>query len=108
LRGSGAGQHECDENSPRNSWENQQRGFALTPRGGNRHGYFQNTLLSRTRKRPAAVRARMKIKEIQLAEDKLYKAEYLGSGTFNISKPKRTKAKRRQTNLKNPQRGARK
>jgi hypothetical protein len=50
----------------------------------------------------------MKIKEIQLAEDKLYKAEYLGSGTFNISKPKRTKAKRRQTNLKNPQRGARK
>jgi len=42
------------------------------------------------------------------AEDKLYKAEYLGSGTFNITKPKRTKAKRRQTKLKNPQRGARK
>jgi len=46
--------------------------------------------------------------EIRLAEDKTYKAEYLGSGTFAISKPKRTKAKRRQTNLKNPQRGARK
>jgi len=46
--------------------------------------------------------------EIRLAEDKTYKAEYLGSGTFTISKPKRTKAKRRQTNLKNPQRGARK
>jgi len=43
-----------------------------------------------------------------LAEDKTYKAEYLGSGTFAISKPKRAKAKRRQTNLKNPQRGARK
>jgi hypothetical protein len=48
------------------------------------------------------------LKENPLAEDKLYKAEYLGSGTFIISKPKRTKAKRRQTNLKNPQRGARK
>jgi hypothetical protein len=46
--------------------------------------------------------------EIRLAEDKTYKAEYVGSGTFIISKPKRTKAKRRQTNLKNPQRGARK
>ena len=47
-------------------------------------------------------------KEIGLAEDKVYKAEYLGSGTFRITKPKRAKAKRRQTNLKNPQRGARK
>jgi hypothetical protein len=43
-----------------------------------------------------------------LAEDKLYKAEYLGSGTFNISKPKRKKTKVRQSQLKNPQRGARK
>ena len=30
-----------------------------------------------------------------------------GSGTFIISKPKRKKAKVRQSNLKNPQRGAR-
>ena len=44
----------------------------------------------------------------QLAEDKLYKAEYLGSGTFVISKPKRLKRKVRQSNLKNPQRGSRK
>ena len=44
----------------------------------------------------------------ELAEDKLYKAEYLGSGTFVISKPKRKKAKLRQTRLRNPQRGARK
>ena len=43
-----------------------------------------------------------------LAEDKVYKAEYLGSGTFVISKPGRKKAKRRQSQLKNPQRGSRK
>jgi hypothetical protein len=38
----------------------------------------------------------------------LYKAEYVGSGTFLISKPKRKKTKNRQSQLKNPQRGARK
>ena len=38
----------------------------------------------------------------------LYQAEYLGSGTFHITKPKRSKTKRRQSALKNPQRGARK
>jgi hypothetical protein len=43
-----------------------------------------------------------------LAEDKLYQAEYLGSGTFIISKPKRKKIKMRQSQLKNPQRGSRK
>jgi hypothetical protein len=43
-----------------------------------------------------------------LAEDKLYKAEYLGSGTFVISKPKRKSKKVRQSQLKNPQRGSRK
>jgi hypothetical protein len=43
-----------------------------------------------------------------LADDKLYTAEYLGSGTFVISKPTRKKTKRRQSNLKNPQRGSRK
>jgi len=43
-----------------------------------------------------------------LAEDKLYKAEYIGSGTFLISKPKRKKTKARQAKLKNPQRGSRK
>jgi hypothetical protein len=43
-----------------------------------------------------------------LAEDKLYTAEYLGSGTFVISKPKRKKTKVRQSQLKNPQRGSRK
>ena len=36
-----------------------------------------------------------------LANDKLYKAEYVGSGTFLISKPKRKKTKQRQSNLKN-------
>ena len=39
---------------------------------------------------------------------RLYKAEYLGSGTFVISKPKRKKIKVRQSQLKNPQRGSRK
>jgi hypothetical protein len=43
-----------------------------------------------------------------LADEKLYQAEYLGSGTFVISKPKRKKGKIRQSQLKNPQRGARK
>jgi len=44
----------------------------------------------------------------QMADDKTFKAEYLGSGTFTISKPKRKKHKVRQTQLKNPQRGSRK
>ncbi len=43
-----------------------------------------------------------------MADDKTYKAEYLGSGTFVISKPKRKKTKVRQTQLKNPERGSRK
>jgi preprotein translocase subunit YajC len=41
-------------------------------------------------------------------EAKLYKAENLGSGTFLITKPKRKKAKMRQTQLKNVRRGSRK
>jgi hypothetical protein len=47
-------------------------------------------------------------RRIPLADEKLYKAEYLGSGTFVISKPKRKKIKMRQSQLKNPQRGSRK
>jgi hypothetical protein len=43
-----------------------------------------------------------------MADDKLYKAEYQGSGTFLITKPKRKAAKRRQSKLKSPRRGARK
>jgi hypothetical protein len=38
----------------------------------------------------------------------LYGAEYVGSGTFVIKKPKRNKRKTRQTQLKNPPRGSRK
>ena len=38
----------------------------------------------------------------------VYQAEYLGSGTFKISKPKRRSAKRRQSALKNRRRGSRK
>jgi preprotein translocase subunit YajC len=43
-----------------------------------------------------------------LGAENLYKAEYLGSGTFIISKPKRKKMKMRQTRLKNIRRGSRK
>ena len=38
----------------------------------------------------------------------LYHSDYIGSGTFIISKPKRKKTKVRQSQLKNPQRGSRK
>jgi hypothetical protein len=38
------------------------------------------------------------------ANDKLYKAEYVGSGTFIISKPKRKGIKTRQSRLKNVRR----
>ena len=43
-----------------------------------------------------------------MVNDKLYAAEYLGSGTFIISKPKRKAEKRRQSKLKSPRRGGRK
>jgi len=43
-----------------------------------------------------------------MADEKLYKADYVGSGTFIISKPKRKSAKLRQSRLKGPKRGARK
>jgi hypothetical protein len=43
-----------------------------------------------------------------LADDKVYQAEYVGSGTFKISKPKRKKSKVRQSELRNPRRGSRK
>ena len=48
------------------------------------------------------------LKESHVAEDKLYTAQYIGSGTFIISKPKRKDRKPRQSKLKSPQRGARK
>jgi hypothetical protein len=38
----------------------------------------------------------------------LYNALYLGSGTFQISKPKRQERKRRQSALKGTTRGSRK
>ena len=44
---------------------------------------------------------------VEAKNEKLYKAEYLGSGTFTISKPKRKKAKMRQSQLKNVTRGSR-
>jgi hypothetical protein len=43
-----------------------------------------------------------------LADEKLYKAVYVGSGTFIISKPKRNRRKTQQARVRCPQRGARK
>ncbi|HLH41261.1 MAG TPA: hypothetical protein VKX39_19085 [Bryobacteraceae bacterium] len=43
-----------------------------------------------------------------MADDNTYRAEYQGSGTFIISKPKRKARKIRQSRLKAPRRGARK
>jgi len=45
---------------------------------------------------------------IKQKEEGLYKAEYLGSGTFRITKPKRQNDKRRQSALKGTTRGSRK
>ena len=41
-------------------------------------------------------------------KDNVYQAEYLGSGTFQIVKPKRQTRKRRQSALKGTTRGSRK
>ncbi|MBV9759233.1 MAG: hypothetical protein JO340_01605 [Acidobacteriaceae bacterium] len=41
-------------------------------------------------------------------KDSIYEAEYLGSGTFKIVKPKRQDRKRRQSALKGTTRGSRK
>ena len=46
--------------------------------------------------------------EHKLADEKLYKAEYIGSGTFIISKPKRKSHKLRQSRLKGRKAGMRK
>jgi len=53
---------------------------------------------------PSAHGASQNIKQ----KDNIYEAEYLGSGTFRIVKPKRQDRKRRQSALKGTTRGARK
>jgi hypothetical protein len=55
-----------------------------------------------TGKTPHSASPKLKQKE------NIYQAEYLGSGTFKIVKPKRKSAKRRQSALKGTTRGARK
>jgi hypothetical protein len=50
----------------------------------------------------------VKEKAEEKTNEHLYSAEYHGSGTFLISKPKRKKGKLRQSRLKKPQRMARK
>jgi hypothetical protein len=46
--------------------------------------------------------------ELKKQPEDLYKADYIGSGTFLIKKPKRKSAKQRQSRLKGTVRGARK
>jgi hypothetical protein len=53
---------------------------------------------------PAGHSASPKIKQ----KENIYQAEYFGSGTFHIVKPKRKAAKRRQSALKGTTPGARK
>lgn len=43
-----------------------------------------------------------------MSQANLYKCDYIGSGTFIITKPKRKTKKLRQSRVKSPQRGARK
>jgi len=50
----------------------------------------------------------VKEKADEKTNEQLYAAEYLGSGTFVIHKPKRKSGKLRQSRLKKPQRMARK
>jgi len=47
-------------------------------------------------------------KAVEKVKENLYQATYLGSGTFIISKPKRSKKKMRQLRLKSPGTGMRK
>jgi hypothetical protein len=50
-------------------------------------------------------------RRMRLAEErdeKVYRAEYVGSGTFIISKPKRRRSKLRLSRVRKPRRGARK
>jgi len=70
---------------------------------------MRGTMVSQSTAAPFPARRNpIREQEHPLADDKTYKAEYQGSGTFIISKPKRKKSKTRQSQLKNPQRGARK
>ena len=45
---------------------------------------------------------------VEKINPRLYAADYIGSGTFIISKPKRKKTKARQQKLRSPNRGMRK
>ena len=55
-----------------------------------------------------AQRTSIQLNWTDMAKAELYSAEYIGSGTFIISKPGRKKKKLRQSRVKSPQRGARK
>ena len=54
-----------------------------------------------------AEKAQPKQQEKKPEKENVYQAEYLGSGTFRITKPRRSDHKRRLTKVHNPQRRAR-
>jgi hypothetical protein len=56
----------------------------------------------------AKEQAKAAVAEVKPVKEGLYKAEYIGSGTFLITKPKRKKGKLRQSRLKGKVAGARK
>lgn len=45
--------------------------------------------------------------KVEKVKENLYQAEYLGSGTFLITKPKRNRAKLRLSRVRNRRRGMR-
>jgi hypothetical protein len=71
-------------------------------------GTAPNSIRFAPRAKAARQRHNWAILRIPMADDKLYSAQYVGSGTFIISKPKRKAHKRRQSKLKGTVRGARK
>lgn len=73
---------------------------ACYARGSESSGY--NLRMANDSKKKAADGAAAQPKE------DLLQAEYIGSGTFIIHKPKRKTQKLRQSRLKSPRRGARK
>jgi hypothetical protein len=52
--------------------------------------------------------AKKKEVKVEKVKENLYQAEYLGSGTFIISKPKRNREKLHKCRVKNRRRGMRK
>ncbi|MDZ7637248.1 MAG: hypothetical protein U5J83_03200 [Bryobacterales bacterium] len=55
-----------------------------------------------------ATKKETKVEKVEKVKENLYQAEYVGSGTFLITKPKRNPAKTRLSRVRNRRRGMRK